>query len=116
MTKKRPEDEPATAIEPDSVRKGFELTNGYSSVKVNPFFNNSGRELPPQLEMKRMRSNENHWKDAADRYHRPKLEFSLRQQRQSLKDRRLLEIQQSKKPRIAKQDMCLEMYFRRDKT
>jgi hypothetical protein len=65
--------------------------------------------------MKRMRSNENHWKDQSGKYQRPKLEFSLRQQRQALKDRRMVEIGEAKRPRIVKEEMCLEKYFRRDK-
>lgn len=49
MYKRRKEDICDNDINPERVKNGIDYTSGYESTKTNPFYNNSGRELPPTL-------------------------------------------------------------------
>jgi|JI61114C2RNA_FD_contig_31_4351726_length_918_multi_2_in_0_out_0_2 hypothetical protein len=78
MSKRRKEDVCENDLDPERVKNGIDYTNGYASTKSNPFYNNSGRELPPNLEMRKMKVNENQYVNTEGKYDRPVLEFSLR--------------------------------------
>ncbi len=59
----RPEDVAKTVLDPEKVRKSFSETSNFKPNKIDDFYKFTGRELPHQLDQRKLSPNCNYYKD-----------------------------------------------------
>ena len=86
---KRSDAEAATELEPEEVDRGRKIATHFkgrniSTANTEDFYRNSGKELPPQIEMRCMTPLTNHWKAA-----KPTEDFDLAKMKEDMKAERI---------------------------
>jgi len=52
-----------TALDPEKIRKSFTETSNFRPNKIDSFYKMAGRDLPHQLDQRRLSPNCNYYKD-----------------------------------------------------
>ena len=99
----RPENQPATDRNVQKIDKGSKIATNFkgsniSSSNIEPFYQNPGKKLPPQLEMRSMNPLTNHWEGPKEHP-----DYEVRKMKEDMKAERVRKIKQGKRCRNLKE-------------
>ncbi len=107
----RPENIAKTALDPEKIKKSFSETSNFKPNKIDNFYKFAGRELPHQLDQRKLSPNCNYYKDSSGKIIKEDVDYAVRKMYDDLVRKQKEDHYRKKNPEFTRDEICDQRYF-----